>query len=413
MPWSGGTYTKGNAGTGGWTGDAGLGIGIEAGRHDTQDNDFANGINNALAKDGQNTPTANLSMGGYKHTGVGNASAADQYMALGQLLDASKAVQTSGTAPNYTVTLSPAPTTYFDGMIVAVKCHSTFTGGSQATINVNGLGAKNIRIRINDGSGSRNVYPYEMLANVGYLLQYDGAQFYLLNPQGGFALDTANKAWVTGGTQPNYTVDIYPAPASYTEGLTFTIKPNSDFSVGGTPTINVNGLGAKELRTIRYSTTSRLLEPFEINNRGYYTISYNSAGDYFEVHNPTFGGALTFFSTTVGSSGGTLTKLSENNRYAFLNGRTVFVQYRVVLDLSVTTSTSLTLSLPFNASGSSANRIFGSGYVSSATGVPDWLIFPFLTSGGNIVQLYLQDNSTPWPVDNNFLVSCWGIYELA
>jgi hypothetical protein len=83
--WSGGTYTKGNAATSGWTGDAAGGIGIEAGRHDTQDNDFQNGINNCLTKDGQNTPTANLPMGGFKHTGVGSATANDQYTAWAQL----------------------------------------------------------------------------------------------------------------------------------------------------------------------------------------------------------------------------------------------------------------------------------------------------------------------------------------
>lgn len=85
MAWAGGTYTKGNSATGGWSGDAASSIGIEAGRHDTQDNDFATGINNCLTKDGQNTPTANLPMGGYKHTGVADASASNQYMAFGQI----------------------------------------------------------------------------------------------------------------------------------------------------------------------------------------------------------------------------------------------------------------------------------------------------------------------------------------
>lgn len=86
MSWSSGTYTKGNSATGGWTGDQSSGIGIEAGRHDTQDNDFATGINNCIAKDGQNTPTANLPMGGYKHTGVANASASNEYVAFGQVV---------------------------------------------------------------------------------------------------------------------------------------------------------------------------------------------------------------------------------------------------------------------------------------------------------------------------------------
>jgi hypothetical protein len=88
MSWSSGTYTKGNSATGGWTGDASSGIGIEAGRHDTQDNDFQDGINNCLTKDGQNTPTANLPMGGFKHTGVANATANDQYTAWAQLRNA-------------------------------------------------------------------------------------------------------------------------------------------------------------------------------------------------------------------------------------------------------------------------------------------------------------------------------------
>jgi hypothetical protein len=85
MGWSSGVYSKGNSATGGWTGDAASGIGIEAGRHDTQDNDFATGINTCLTKDGQNTPTANLPMGGFKHTGVANGSANTDYMAYGQI----------------------------------------------------------------------------------------------------------------------------------------------------------------------------------------------------------------------------------------------------------------------------------------------------------------------------------------
>jgi hypothetical protein len=64
MGWSGGNYSKGNAGTGGWAGDASLGIGIEAGRHDTQDNDFATGINQCINKDGSNSMTGPFNAGG-------------------------------------------------------------------------------------------------------------------------------------------------------------------------------------------------------------------------------------------------------------------------------------------------------------------------------------------------------------
>jgi hypothetical protein len=84
MPWSAGTFSRANGATG-WQDDQAANIGIEAGRHDTQDNDFRNGINETINKAGQNTPTANLPMGGFKHTGVANAAASSEYAAYGQV----------------------------------------------------------------------------------------------------------------------------------------------------------------------------------------------------------------------------------------------------------------------------------------------------------------------------------------
>ena len=85
MPWVSGIYTKGNSATGGWTGDASLGIGIEAGRHDTQDNDFATGINNCLAKDGTNAATGNLDLGNNKVTNLAGGTANGDGINVAQL----------------------------------------------------------------------------------------------------------------------------------------------------------------------------------------------------------------------------------------------------------------------------------------------------------------------------------------
>ena len=49
--------------------------------------DISNSLTESLAKDGQTTPTANLPMGGFRHTGVGNASARSDYSATGQVQD--------------------------------------------------------------------------------------------------------------------------------------------------------------------------------------------------------------------------------------------------------------------------------------------------------------------------------------
>jgi hypothetical protein len=58
MPWSGsGVYTRGYAS---WTSDASNGLPISATKFDTEDNDFAAGIQNCLTIDGQNKPNATL-----------------------------------------------------------------------------------------------------------------------------------------------------------------------------------------------------------------------------------------------------------------------------------------------------------------------------------------------------------------
>jgi len=101
MSWSGGTYRKWNYSSNGWTGDASLGVGIEAGRHDSQDDDFMDGINQCLNKTGQNSMTGNLNMGTNKVTNVGSGTASTDAITLGQ---AQAGINTQGTALEITNT---------------------------------------------------------------------------------------------------------------------------------------------------------------------------------------------------------------------------------------------------------------------------------------------------------------------
>ncbi len=57
---------------------------IDATRYNGLTSDVAAGINNCLAKDGQNVPTANLPMGGFKHTGLSEPAAAGQALLYNQ-----------------------------------------------------------------------------------------------------------------------------------------------------------------------------------------------------------------------------------------------------------------------------------------------------------------------------------------
>jgi hypothetical protein len=60
MPWAGGVYTRGYPS---WTNDAANNLPISATKFDTEDNDFAAGLNNCITKDGLSNPSAPLSWG--------------------------------------------------------------------------------------------------------------------------------------------------------------------------------------------------------------------------------------------------------------------------------------------------------------------------------------------------------------
>jgi hypothetical protein len=143
---------------------------------DAEHDDMASGIQACLAKNGENTPTANLPMGTYKHTGVGNAAARDQYAAAGQIQDGGLVYAAdSGAADAYVIAPSPAITAYAAGQGFRVKIANANTGA--CTINVSGVGAKSIkRPDGNDPSAD------DMIAGQIAVLIYDGTNFQLTNP---------------------------------------------------------------------------------------------------------------------------------------------------------------------------------------------------------------------------------------
>lgn len=78
MPWSGSTFSRTNgvnSGADTWEQDRDEPVNILASRHDDHDQDLADGINACLKKDGGNTATANIPMGGFKLTSLGAATA--------------------------------------------------------------------------------------------------------------------------------------------------------------------------------------------------------------------------------------------------------------------------------------------------------------------------------------------------
>jgi hypothetical protein len=71
MPFDGSGNFVRNFPPGGWQGDATANIKIRSDRHDQHDNDLASGLSNALCKDGQSSPTADIPMNGKKIVNLG------------------------------------------------------------------------------------------------------------------------------------------------------------------------------------------------------------------------------------------------------------------------------------------------------------------------------------------------------
>lgn len=89
MPWTGSTYIRTDGTYNGqtvWFENFSNNIKIVYSRHDTHDQDIADGITACLNKNGANTPSTNLPWGGFKITGYGTASANTDVPKWGQVL---------------------------------------------------------------------------------------------------------------------------------------------------------------------------------------------------------------------------------------------------------------------------------------------------------------------------------------
>lgn len=148
---------------------------IESTKFNNVINDIATGLSTAITKDGQTTVTANIPFAGNRLTGVGAGSAATDAANVNQLRNG--AAVTLGTiAGTNTITAvgSPVISAYAANQYFRFTPAATITGA--ATINIDGLGDKNIYI-----NGAACVGG-ELTINVPAEILYDGTQFNLLNP---------------------------------------------------------------------------------------------------------------------------------------------------------------------------------------------------------------------------------------
>lgn len=133
--------------------------------------DIGTALTQSIANDGQTTPVANLPMATFRHTNVGNAVARNDYAAAGQVQDSSLQWLTSVAGTNtITASVTPSPTVYVAGQTFRFVSAGANTGAT--TLNINGLGAKNVTKR-----GTVALASGDIPSGVVIEVVYDGTQF--------------------------------------------------------------------------------------------------------------------------------------------------------------------------------------------------------------------------------------------
>ena len=175
MPWSGGSFTRTNGVNTGatlWAQDRDDGTKILATRHDTNDQDMADGINSTLEKSGSNAATGNLNIGSNRLTAVADGTAKTDAATVNQIQSNGPAFQATdtGTANTYVIALSPAITAYAAGQEITFKAGAASTGAS--TLNVNTLGTKALKKLHDQDIASGDIEAGSIVTAV-----YDGTNF--------------------------------------------------------------------------------------------------------------------------------------------------------------------------------------------------------------------------------------------
>lgn len=142
--------------------------------HNNTLSDIATALSDSLAKDGQTTPTANLPMGGYAHTGVGDATARTQYAKVSQIQDGGYVTLSSVSGTNtITATCAPAITAYAAGQFFTFVSAGANTGA--VTLNINSLGAKAVT-----KEGATALAAGDIASGAVVCVEYDGTRFQLV-----------------------------------------------------------------------------------------------------------------------------------------------------------------------------------------------------------------------------------------
>lgn len=143
----------------------------------------------------------------------------------------------SGGTDTYAITLTNAPTAYVTGQVFWFLADVANTGA--CTLNVNGLGAKNLKV-------NGNLTPQDNYIKANQLVGviYDGTSMQIFSVSGKPSVSQSGEEiyGVPNGGTDTYAITVAPAPSAYVAGQVFRFK--ADVANTGAATLNVNSLGA-------------------------------------------------------------------------------------------------------------------------------------------------------------------------
>lgn len=143
---------------------------------DAEMDDIATALTQSLSKDGQTVPTANLPMGGYRHTNVDDAAARTDYARADQVQDCALSTLSSVSgADTITATAPLSMTAYVTGQEFSFVSAGANTGA--VTLNINSIGAKDVTKR-----GTTALDAGDIPSGAVVVVQYDGTRFQLTGP---------------------------------------------------------------------------------------------------------------------------------------------------------------------------------------------------------------------------------------
>lgn len=196
-------------------------------------NDLANGLTNAITKDGQTTPLANIPMGGFRITDLAAGVAASDAVRLSQLQGNTLNFMTVSGTDVLTGSLVPPLLAYVTGAMFSFVVANTNT--STVTLNIDGLGAKTVM-----RNGTETLQAGDLTAGNIVVVIYDGTEFQLISVGfgGGATGAGGDKIFIENGQTvttsysiPSLSNAMSTGPIAIAAGAVVTIPANSVWAI--------------------------------------------------------------------------------------------------------------------------------------------------------------------------------------